>query len=553
MKEKRRSISEIAGCSESDLILALPDEIIYEILGRLRSPEQTAQAAVLSREWADIWRSYPTLEFYLSNEPLDLVGNRLEKRAAALLKKFSQQSCRMEAVRIAITSVNLRQLVAYKKAFGDFVDAVLNLAANNSNSPSEIEIHFPCDIPPSLVLPPSRLTALKLQRCRIGNGNGNVMFDSGRNPFASFCSPLKQLCLKRVRFSDAWVANSLVGASSLLENLSLVGVARLERIELTNHTKLKTLEVVACSSLITIIGAHSLEIFRLTDYNITKRAYLHVSSTPNVKVLVLKDVLNLTDEKLNKLISEFPSLETLVLDKLWPPPTMIKIDAPKLTKFVYHAYADCFPTMLFNGCKETTFTLSFSFNNGFHDLKHFLVKSSEFLPRTHVHFTDPVERDRVSEQNFIRPKLVVARIQAERGPLAYGFEGNWNLSRQMQIPWDQATDEQPVPTVECVRFRSSYVREKENFMDILFWVCHPKSVCALKDKDGSDDYLLSLEYMCKQFMERGSNNNCKLHLCKCWRHQLKDAKIASTTGNHKPVNISSLVNQEEIWFDLDWN
>ncbi|CAN0915012.1 F-box protein At1g60400 [Linum grandiflorum] len=551
VKEQRRSISVIAGGSESELISALPDEIIYEILGRLRSPEQTAQAAVLSRRWADIWRSYPTLEFYLSNEPLDLVGNRLEKRAAALLKKFSQQSCRMEAVRIAITSDNFWQLKDYIKAFGAFVNGVLDLAAKNSNSPSEIEIHFPIIIQASLLLPPSRLTDLKLQRC--GIANGKFMLGSG-NPFASFCSPLKQLCLKRVKFSDAWFANSLVGASSLLENLSLVVVARLERIELTNHTKLKTLEVVCCSSLIKIIGAHSLEIFRLTDYNITKRAYLHVSSTPNVKVLVLKDVLNLTDEKLNKLISEFPSLETLVLDKLWPPPTMIKIDAPKLTKFVYHAYADCFPTMLFNGCKETTFTLSFSFNNGFHDLKHFLVKSSEFLPRTHVHFTDPVERDR----NFIRPKLVGARIQAERGPLAYGFEGNWNLSRQMQIPWDQATDEQPVPTVECVRFRSSYVREKENFMDILFWVCHPKSVCALKDKDSSDDYLLSLEYMCKQFMERGSNNNCKLPVCQCWRHQLKDAKIASRTGNNKPVNISSVIisslgNEEEIGFDLDWN
>ncbi|CAN1758516.1 hypothetical protein LINPERHAP1_LOCUS6830, partial [Linum perenne] len=108
------------------------------------------------------------------------------------------------------------------------------------------------------------------------------------------------------------------------------------------------------------------------------------------------DVLLLTDDKLNKLISEFPSLETLVLDKLYLPPIMIKIDSSRLTKFVYHPYADCFPTILFkpNGCKEASLSLSFSFNNGFHELKQFLVKSCQF--RLTLHFTDPVSIDRVS-------------------------------------------------------------------------------------------------------------------------------------------------------------
>ncbi|CAN0914237.1 hypothetical protein LINGRAHAP2_LOCUS28433 [Linum grandiflorum] len=553
MMAKKRRISAVCGCSQKDIISAMPDEMIYEILGRLRSPEQTAQAAVLSRRWADIWRSYTTLEFYLWNEPLDLVGNRLERRAAALLKKFSQQSSSLEAIRIEITADRRSQLIVYKNSFvGHFVDGVLKLAASkksnsNMNSPSEIEIDFICNIPASLVLPPSRLTVLKLNNCAIGKAN--LMFDNGGNPFASFCSPLKELCLKMVRFSDARVANSLVRASSLLENLSLLWVFGLERVELTNHTKLKTLDVQYCTSLVKIIGAHSLETFRLSDHDI-KKADLHVSLTPNVKVLVLKDVFNLTDKKLNKLLSEFPSLETLELDKLWPPPTMIKIDAPMLTKFVYHAYADCFPTILFNGCTETetTLSVSFSFNNGFHDLKQFLVKSSQFL-LTHVHFTGLQKR--------LGSNLVYTKLGKERGR-SHWNETKWNLSREMQIPWDEATDEQPVPTVECVRLRSSYVREKEKFMDILFWVCHPKSVCALKGEDSSDDYLLSLEYMCKQFMERSSDNNCKLPVCRCWRHQLKDFKIASRTGNNKPVNvssviISSLVNQEEIWFDLDWN
>ncbi|CAN1122823.1 F-box protein At5g03100 [Linum perenne] len=428
MKERRRGISTIVGCGERDLISALPDEIIYDIFARLRSQKQTAQAALLSRRWADLWRSYPILEIYLRDGALDWVEDRSMRHAAAVLEKFSRQSY-IEAVRIAVTVVPL----AYKDVYFAFVNGVLDLAAKKSASEIDFDFGTPCHIPASLLLSSlCRLRVLKLRKCCIlGNISGG-----NDNPFASFGSSLKVLCLYWVTFSDVGVLNSMIEAASLLENLSLAFVRRLERLEVTNHTKLKTLEVERCNYItdINIIGAHSLEILRLEYYN-AEETDLHVSLTPNVKLLHLRDVLLLTDDKLNKLISEFPSLETLVLDKLYLPPIMIKIDSSRLTKFVYHPYADCFPTILFkpNGCKEASLSLSFSFNNGFHELKQFLVKSCQF--RLTLHFTDPVSIDR----NHTRRKLAIFKLRKERERGTSLNETTWNLPTKVS----NSTKEQP--------------------------------------------------------------------------------------------------------------
>ncbi|CAN1266417.1 F-box/LRR-repeat protein 25 [Linum perenne] len=48
----------------ADRISELPDEIVHEILDRLKNPRLRAKLSLLSRRWMQIWLSYPILEFH---------------------------------------------------------------------------------------------------------------------------------------------------------------------------------------------------------------------------------------------------------------------------------------------------------------------------------------------------------------------------------------------------------------------------------------------------------------------------------------------------------
>ncbi|CAI0389408.1 unnamed protein product, partial [Linum tenue] len=57
------------GEQETDRISQLPDEIIHKILARVEPSKEDAKTSVLSQRWADLWQSYPVLEFHDTQFP----------------------------------------------------------------------------------------------------------------------------------------------------------------------------------------------------------------------------------------------------------------------------------------------------------------------------------------------------------------------------------------------------------------------------------------------------------------------------------------------------
>ncbi|CAN1266424.1 F-box/LRR-repeat protein 25 [Linum perenne] len=78
----------------ADRISELPDEIIHEILDRLKYPRLRAQSSLLSRRWKQIWLSYPILEFHC-HESLYYSAKLKSFVAAAVARK------RIKALRIS--------------------------------------------------------------------------------------------------------------------------------------------------------------------------------------------------------------------------------------------------------------------------------------------------------------------------------------------------------------------------------------------------------------------------------------------------------------------
>ncbi|CAN1754300.1 FBD-associated F-box protein At5g27750 [Linum perenne] len=83
---------------EADRISELPDNIIHEILERLKYSQITL---ALSRRWMQIWLSYPILEFHCDDESFDYSAKLKLFLAAAARKLSSSQHSRIKALRIS--------------------------------------------------------------------------------------------------------------------------------------------------------------------------------------------------------------------------------------------------------------------------------------------------------------------------------------------------------------------------------------------------------------------------------------------------------------------
>ncbi|CAN1746417.1 Putative F-box/FBD/LRR-repeat protein At3g49030 [Linum perenne] len=114
--------------TEDDRISELPDEIIHDILERLRSPKIAAPSTSLSRRWVHIWRSYPVLEFDYQQHPSEYYhsSEKLQSFVASVSRKLSSsQHNHIKAVRVS-------------SECNDFMGAVLNLIVNRE--PEEIVV-----------------------------------------------------------------------------------------------------------------------------------------------------------------------------------------------------------------------------------------------------------------------------------------------------------------------------------------------------------------------------------------------------------------------------
>ncbi|CAI0389407.1 unnamed protein product [Linum tenue] len=115
-----------AGEEDADRISQLPEEIIHKILALVKPSKEATKTSVLSQRWAELWRSYPVLEFHDTQFPSIESAKRF---ADAATKKFGAGSndtlIAMEAIRIEFVSFGVDP-----KSCSVFLDNMLESAAD---------------------------------------------------------------------------------------------------------------------------------------------------------------------------------------------------------------------------------------------------------------------------------------------------------------------------------------------------------------------------------------------------------------------------------------
>ncbi|CAN1124273.1 F-box/FBD/LRR-repeat protein At5g53840 [Linum perenne] len=284
----------LAGEEEENRVVELPDELIHEILIRLRPQKEAARAAILSKRWTNIWsfNIHPILEID------DTVLKSLSRFLAVADQKFSRLKT-MEAVRIAIS-------IPSQIESDDFVQPLFSLAAKFS--PREIDIHLriPLDSYQAYTAAPffdARLPGCKqalstacnliialsspqnrklLQHIQLLNLRNFRFFTD--LPLAG--SSLKVLCLENVRFFCHGCLKDMIAAANLLETLTLTSITGVVIFEIQNHQNLKSIVANDIDAKIFKVSiATSLETLRISNRN---NFNLHISSVPNLKLLQIE-------------------------------------------------------------------------------------------------------------------------------------------------------------------------------------------------------------------------------------------------------------------------
>ncbi|CAN0914353.1 hypothetical protein LINGRAHAP2_LOCUS28515 [Linum grandiflorum] len=561
--KKLRTTATISGQEVEDRISTLPDEIIiHEILGRLQpSPEQVAQFNILSKRWSHLIQSYPILEYH---ETYSRSSGRERRHAAAILDKFSKGNL------FCVEVVRMETRVCCSQFYYDFYDRILGFAAEFPLL-REIDIDFGCgrcnspgyrtpilsiivySIPESFFTPNgkqfARLDILKLKSCSFWRYENVALAN-----FSCLGSSLKVLCLERVEFPNVEILHSMIDHATRLETLTLNDIpidTLSKKFQIRNHPNLKILNLFQFHfKNLEIGGIDSLEEVRLIGKN-TKD--FKMWSTPNLKVLHIEGLGSM--ELMNKLISEHPLLESLLLE--CPPDetrelkivhsvilrevtlkypnkdvsVAIEIDAPKLTNFTYQGESSYFPKI---------------------SIRNPVESSTEVVAASVTCLKSP------SLRRLKRFLIGLSRFQLT---VEFAFFGS--------LVWVGAWDESPTPAIECLKFKATpsadeWVWVRDTNLDGFFQCCHPKLLCfteSTSEQVRNSLFLSNLENMCKQFTKR----DCKTRGCDCWRHQLKDVKMMSKIiGESTSVEkdrvtevsmdtVSSLGEAEqEIWFILTW-
>ncbi|CAN1180101.1 F-box/FBD/LRR-repeat protein At5g53840 [Linum perenne] len=532
MKEIKSSIIADSSSTEDDddRISSLPDEILHEILNRLRSHKQFAKAALLSKRWKHLWLSYPVLEFYCRDyadgEPS---RSTMDSFIAAATRKLSSSGLNSYIKSFRIVSCD-----------SAFIRAIFDLIQNTQPEEIEMILGIESVIPAPLLNSSSRLRALKLAGCKLLEDQYKMI-------------NLRVIHLSCVSINHR-VLNSVVAAAPLLEELILMDLHSVKKVEVCNHANLKHLQIWHMwdhhQPFQIVVGAlDSLETMSLSRLHRHDLEIICSSELPSLKSLEMANCYNLRGDAVDKLISKSPSLlslrladikevkelkiESPTLEKLelewcnwFPKMLMLHIDAPSLVnvRFTGHvrwlpAITDAISLQVAQSCR---FELSFEYcsyfeeSNKLKELKDFLRKVTQKIQFVHLHLCG----------TRLLPKCLIESDQVHQ-------------------------DDSPTPVIERVEVK--YHQIDETFVHNMLWSCHPKYFFVHSQK------LQSLKSINRVFRERTSLN-CKKIACKCWRHQLKDVKIVSINDKEEEelMDISNKVlstfqRKKQVLFRLIWH
>ncbi|CAN1180174.1 hypothetical protein LINPERHAP2_LOCUS34615 [Linum perenne] len=482
----------------ADRISELPDEIIHEIMNRLKYSQTTL---ALSRRWMQIWLSYPILEFHCDESFKYSAKLKSFVAAAAIKLSSSSQHNRIKALRIS-------------SKCSDFIRDLLDLIVNRE--PEEIAVRgcwsLLTPILATDLINNHKLRILDLEACKFWEYQDTNHLDMRM-------INLRVLHLEHVSIGEL-LLNRLIAGSPLLEelNLSLL-METIGRLHICSNPNLKILQLQNCivQEFIQIAGTtKSLERMSIQRSLIRGDLDISPSRLTSLKSLKIDNTYKLTDEDINNLIANSPSLQSLCLSYIGKIEELkirsdtlqqlelkhclnrmrVYIDAPRLVDVHYHGWLHRLPAITrpanLREAQLCTFIVSLN-----PDISLFLMN------------------------NFIKLKDILAKLRQQFRSVHLRF--NLLTFSGDVVDFDHGS---PIPMIDSVEFEFDFstMHGKESLIDALFWSCHPRYFCLTPRKElyrgGS-----SLTYMAESFINRGNSDDCCKSGYKCWRHQLKDVKI----------------------------
>ncbi|CAN1180071.1 F-box/FBD/LRR-repeat protein At1g51370 [Linum perenne] len=435
--------NEASTFADDDRISSLPDEILYEILERLRSPKQVAKAALLCKRWNHLWLSYPVLEFN-HNECTIRSPSRstMNSFIAAAKRKFSSSGLNSYIKSVRISSRD-----------SAFIGATLDLIQNRE--PESIDMSLCSDsVIPTQLLNSSRLRTLELDFCELLEDQYKMI-------------NLRVIHLSRTSINNR-VLKSVIAAAPLLEKLILMDLYSIQRVEVCNHANLKHLQIWNMfdhgQPIQIVVGAlYSLETFSLHALHCLE--IICFSELPSLKSVQIIDCFYLRHHAVNKLISKSPSLLSLrlvhideakelkiessslqILELEWfrcSPKRVFRIDAPRLVNVHFSGYIDCLhaishATNSFQAAqiRSSTFELSLHCYN---IESHFCMELKELLRK-------------------VTPQFQFVQLQLQ----------------SISTDCDEVEDDSPTPVVERVKVKLNWGSIDHTFLYNMLWTCQPK-------------------------------------------------------------------------------
>ncbi|CAN0892377.1 F-box/FBD/LRR-repeat protein At5g53840 [Linum grandiflorum] len=506
-----------AAGQQEDRFSDLPDEVIHQILYRIKSSKQPAQLAILSKRWNHLWLSYPVLEFVHHEWPMATTDENWETFSTAAGKKLS-----VPAVRIT-GSCPLDLL-------SGFLAMVTQEVRLRSGPHRGIVI-------PRELFKDDRFRGLKVVKLK------RVLFPSGSS--VSFGASLRVLSLKHVTFCDGdEILNSMIESASWLESLTLEHIEGIGKLQIRNCLNLKTLKAGKFDkySYFEISGAESLEILHVV-YGREEEFQVSLAPNNNVKVLIVERAWAMkSNEEVNKFISKFRRLESLkLIDRPLVPRLKINVSNHNFLRSIWMGYW----TLESQGkvieidapCTLSKFVLNVRGGSGFPDI---LINQADSEPVVQVSVRN--ELIFFSRIDWHELKHFLASL-ISRFQLTLEFV---HCQKEIGSLTSNGDDQSPIPIIEHVKFPPDLFSlfDEDALTNNLFRSCHPKMISFTETRDEvAEKNVLQLQNMWKYL-----DSSCKS--AKMMKRAINDDGIEE---DREIDLVSFLGDPKRCWIVLDWH
>ncbi|KAB5516852.1 hypothetical protein DKX38_027500 [Salix brachista] len=530
----------------ADRISQLPDDIIHLILSFLSTPE-VVRLSVLSKEWHQVYASFPLSEFY-SPSFADYFDGGF--RFVIFVYKSLLRQCRqyrnIPKFQFSFTKELCRPYVYSEHLplpwdLDRLITGCIELGTHKGVK--ELSLYF--SIPGYYKLPEAMLSVKELVVCSFGG----CIFNGAAINWPS----LRELSLNNVQISDQRFIDNLSLTCPLIEKFALVECSGLKYLQLSGLRKLKKVTVKSGYSHlekieIDVVSLHTfsyyenrnlktdidltscknLEVFKINVYSITEELIQHVNSNfPALKVLVLHGYSLL----LHRIEISIPLLEKLKIIVSHMSVEEAIINTPRLRSFkcvIMHKIPSLV-SLNQTSLQEVTLELLAALN----DIKH----GENFL-----------EVCRGYLKNFNQIKLVTLSICVHSSSVIHKI-----VRRPVSISG--------LLDISHVKL-DVFTREREShaLINDLFWICRPRSLSLVSGCGKNDEFMTIL---CKKLlrMEKRKQDGAATYQ-NCWQHELEGVKIqiCGRNGSYNKVltfdvffdSLQTLEPKQKIRFLFEW-